>query len=392
LSLNDIILKNDLKDKFIFLSASIPTSERNEKEYLNTNPLDITDAIVALTRGILSRRGKIVFGGHPTISPLILSVAKDFISDFRKEEFPLIYIFQSQIFEENISKYTKELLALGIGVMKWTKAKKDRNKSLEHMRKEMITNTPLNAAIFIGGMEGTEEEYSLITRLYPNIPVYPIATTGGAANKIFIENIINQETWKFPWNFEVQNLVDYLNNSKEYSFLIKQILLDIKIKPIYVLFMFREELQYDYEKFQRILESLNQKKNFKVLSDRLLWKKSHEELDFEINKKESEMVQKADVIVRLIHPTSKSGNSLHEGAKREFQKAMRAGKPVIEIYYEGVTKLLKHPFQENHYKYRILINLKKGENLEKGIQRGLEKFRKIKVSELYSPEKKFGIT
>ena len=114
MSVNDIILKDDLKGKYIFLSASIPSADRNEKYCINTNPLDITDAIVALTRGILSRRGKIVFGGHPTISPLILSVAKDFISNFKKEEFPLICIFKSQIFEENISKFTKEILALGV--------------------------------------------------------------------------------------------------------------------------------------------------------------------------------------------------------------------------------------------------------------------------------------
>lgn len=391
MSVNDIILKDDLKGKYIFLSASIPSADRNEKYYINTNPLDITDAIVALTRGILSRRGKIVFGGHPTISPLILSVAKDFISDFKKEEFPLIYIFQSQIFEENISKFTKELLALDIGVIKWTKAKKDRAKSLKYMRKEMIKIIPLNAAIFIGGMEGIEEEYSLITKLYPNIPVYPIATTGGAAKKIFRENIINQEIWKFSWKYEVQNLIHYLNNSKEYSFLIKQILLDIKIKPIHILFMFGEQLQHDYDKFQRVIELLNQKKDYEVLFNKKLWRKSLEVPETELNKRETEMIRRADIVVELVHPPSKSGEPRHEGAQREFKKAMKVNKPIIEIYYEGVKTIIDRPIQEINYKYRISIHLKRGERLEEGIHRGLEEFKKIKENELYFPKKEFSM-
>lgn len=90
------------------------------------------------------------------------------------------------------------------------------------------------------------------------------------------------------------------------------------------------------------------------------------------------MIQKADIIIRLIHPTSKSGEKRHEGAKREFRKAMRAGKPVIEIYYMGARTSSNRRVQETHYKNRIVVGLKRGERLEKGIQRGLNEYKKIK--------------
>ena len=90
------------------------------------------------------------------------------------------------------------------------------------------------------------------------------------------------------------------------------------------------------------------------------------------------MVQKSDVLIRLIHPTSITSERRHEGAKREFRKAMRAGKPVIEIYYMGARTSSTRRIQETHYKNRIVVGLKRGERLEKGIQRGLNEYRKFK--------------
>ncbi|MEJ2251103.1 MAG: hypothetical protein P8Y70_13055 [Candidatus Lokiarchaeota archaeon] len=391
MSVNDIILKDDLKDKYILLSASIPSVDRNDKYYINTNPLDTTDAIVALTRGILSRKGKIIFGGHPTITPLILSVAKEFIYDYQKDDFPLIYIFQSHIFEENISKFTKELLELNIGVIQWTKVRKDLIESLKYMRKQMIKFIPLNAAIFIGGMEGVEEEYSLITKLYPNVPIYPIATTGGAAKKIFSEDIINQEKWKFLWEYDDQNLISHLKNSKEYPFLIKQILLDIKNKPVRILFMFREQLEYDYDNIQQKIKSLNPKEDYEILFDEELWSRSYKVPEAELNKRETEMIRKADIIVKLSQSGSKSRGSRNEGTQREIKMAIKSNKPIIEIY-RGSKALISRPNQEISYKYRILIPLERGEPLEKGIYRALKELKKIKKNEFYLTKKEFSMT
>ncbi len=392
MSINNSILKNDLKGKYIFLSASIPSADRDEIYYIETNPLDITDFIVTLTRSILNRSGKIVFGGHPTISPLILSVAKDFISYFNQEDFPLIYIYQTRFFKDKISKFTKELLELGIGIIKWTIANQDREKSLLYMRKKMIKEIPLNAAIFIGGMEGIKEEYSLFTKIHPNSPIYPIATTGGATKIIFEEDFLNQTVWRFLWKYDVENLIKNLNNSKEYPYLVKQILSDIKSKPIYILIYYGKRFDYHSNKAWLFVKSFEIKKEYEVVYDKNIWEKSEITSKIEMDKKEREMVKKADIIVRLIHPPSKSGEQWHEGAQREYIKAMRAGKPIIEIYYMGAKPSSNQLIQESSYKYRIPIYLKKGEHLKKGINRGLEVYRKIKESELYNPSKDLVMT
>jgi hypothetical protein len=44
---------------------------------------------------------------------------------------------------------------------------------------------PFIAGVFIGGMEGVEEEYDMFLRLQSGIPAYPIASTGAAAAKLF---------------------------------------------------------------------------------------------------------------------------------------------------------------------------------------------------------------
>ncbi|MEJ2251105.1 MAG: hypothetical protein P8Y70_13045, partial [Candidatus Lokiarchaeota archaeon] len=98
----------------------------------------------------------------------------------------------------------------------------------------------------------------------------------------------------------------------------------------------------------------------------------------ETDRREKIMVKKADIIVRLIHPTSITNERRHEGAQREFRKAMKAGKPVIEIYYMGARTSPTRRIQETHYKNRIVIGLKRGERIEKGLQRGLDLYYKIR--------------
>jgi SLOG cluster3 family len=42
-----------------------------------------------------------------------------------------------------------------------------------------------NAGIFIGGMEGVEDEYAMFIRFHHGVPAFPIASTGAATAKIF---------------------------------------------------------------------------------------------------------------------------------------------------------------------------------------------------------------
>jgi len=148
--------------------------------------------------------------------------------------------------------------------------------------------------------------------------------------------------------------------------------------PLAILLAHDNRIDYHTDKAHRFADWLDQKKEFTVIDDRKFWRKGEKTSKTETNRREREMVQKSDILVRLVHPTSKSGERLHEGAKREFRKAMKAGKPVIEIYYMGARTSSSRRVQETHYKNRIVVGLKRGERLEKGIKRGLNEYKKFK--------------
>jgi hypothetical protein len=57
--------------------------------------------------------------------------------------------------------------------------------SLREMRRHMLTEWNYTAGVFIGGMEGVEEEYRLLKQLQPQAKLLPIASTGGAALCLF---------------------------------------------------------------------------------------------------------------------------------------------------------------------------------------------------------------
>src|SRR3954463_3886992 len=67
----------------ILLSASVPSSARSEKYQENYTKiknaqLHIEKAVIGLARNIFQAGGRLVFGGHPSISPLIAMVATEF--------------------------------------------------------------------------------------------------------------------------------------------------------------------------------------------------------------------------------------------------------------------------------------------------------------------------
>jgi SLOG cluster3 family len=53
------------------------------------------------------------------------------------------------------------------------------------MRKEMILSRDFAGAVFIGGMEGTLEEFDIFVKHHPRATVLPVASTGAAADIIF---------------------------------------------------------------------------------------------------------------------------------------------------------------------------------------------------------------
>lgn len=57
----------------------------------------------------------------------------------------------------------------------------DRKQSLHKMREAMLSWPDLEAAVFIGGMEGVEIEYEMLTHYHSKASVISVAATGGAA-------------------------------------------------------------------------------------------------------------------------------------------------------------------------------------------------------------------
>ncbi|MBV8231787.1 MAG: hypothetical protein JO329_17525, partial [Planctomycetaceae bacterium] len=90
-------------------------------------------------------------------------------------------IYQSEFFRNVIPPVAKKFPNL-----LWTpEVPGDEVASLRRMREEMIGSQPFVAAVFIGGMEGLDEEWDLFTRIHPNAPAFPVASTEGAARLIW---------------------------------------------------------------------------------------------------------------------------------------------------------------------------------------------------------------
>jgi hypothetical protein len=156
-----------------FLSASIPDPRREPLYYETADFTAIREAVSAVSTVAL-KRGELVFGGHPAISPLVLIVAKVLDATER------VSIFQSEYFRDEIPPESAAFRRLV-----WTpRVGADREASLLQMRRTMIDTGGFAAAFFVGGMEGVEEEFALFRGRWPNVPAFPNASTGAAARRL----------------------------------------------------------------------------------------------------------------------------------------------------------------------------------------------------------------
>ena len=165
--------------KKIFLSSSIPLADRDPKYFDTADNTAIRDAVIALARIVLPK-AELVWGGHPSITPLIKLVLEK--QKLKVEDH--ITLYQSNFFPlEN--KYVEKIIR--------TDVLEGRASSLQLMRQKMIVENDFCAAIFIGGMEGVEDEYKLFKEAHPDVSVFPIASTGAASRILYLqENFTNE--------------------------------------------------------------------------------------------------------------------------------------------------------------------------------------------------------
>lgn len=156
----------------IFLSASVPTRPPYDAD---ARPQEIQAAINALAHVVLGRK-KLVWGGHPAITPLLWSAAQSVGVKYAAA----VELFQSRLFQDDFPEENENFA----NVNYVDAVDGDRDSSLLAMRQAMLTSTNFDGAVFIGGMEGIHGEYGLFHANWPGAKCIPIARTGGAAREL----------------------------------------------------------------------------------------------------------------------------------------------------------------------------------------------------------------
>lgn len=210
----------------VLLSASVPSTKRSEKYNENYTKIknaqiQIEEAVIGLARNIFQAGGKIIFGGHPSISPLVAMVATEFrlnkeIENMKRneEQEKPITIFQSRAYDKVIPKETTGLFTLGYSNIVWTDAvdgeefnpiiqgKPQCEKSLTLMRRQMMEGN-VDALVCLGGMEGVEQEFEIFRELHSRKPIFLLGSTGGAT-KILANEFCNDNFVRVIDNIDYQ--------------------------------------------------------------------------------------------------------------------------------------------------------------------------------------------
>lgn len=168
--------------KKVFLSASIPLPNRDAKYHETADVIAIRDAVIALASTVLPKN-QLVWGGHPSITPLIYYVMRRL--DLNIHEHMVLY--QSRFFEKSFPEDNN----MFENVI-FTENTLEQYSSLALMRERMFSENKFVAGIFIGGMEGIEAEFKLFTKYHPNALLLPIPSTG-AASQIVYNNYLSPE-------------------------------------------------------------------------------------------------------------------------------------------------------------------------------------------------------
>lgn len=169
----------DAELKNIFLSASIPLPDRDPKYIETADIIAIRDSVIALTTVALPRH-RIIWGGHPSITPLIYYVMQKLKLDIQNHVKLYQSLYFKKYFPEDNNKFHNIEFTENIG---------DIHSSIQKMREKMFSENKFAAGIFIGGMEGIEVEFNMFREMHPDAILLPIASTG-AATKIIYDNLL----------------------------------------------------------------------------------------------------------------------------------------------------------------------------------------------------------
>lgn len=184
-----------LEGESVFLSASVPRKGSPFRRVEDASYI-IEQAVVGLARAVLAHGGRLVFGAHPSISPLVASTASEYVLPGEK---PRVIIYQSRAFSDVVPDETWSMHRLGYARIAWTDAVDGEHfrpgsdtsscdKSLTLMRKTMIVEQQPHTMVVVGGMKGIFEEADLFGTYWQHersaAEIYVAARTGGAAQQL----------------------------------------------------------------------------------------------------------------------------------------------------------------------------------------------------------------
>lgn len=151
-----------------------------------------------------------------------------------------------------------------------------------------------------------------------------------------------------------------------------------RTEPINLLIAHDNRKDWHTTKSHNVAEELDKDPQLNVIYDKQYWNHGERTSPSQTDEREKEMVQKTDVIIRIVPPSSITGTR-NEGAQREIRKGINAGKPVIEVYERGARDTPNRSIQERNYNKLVKIHLKSGEHLKSGIKRGLEELKRKNI-------------
>lgn len=163
----------------VFLSASIPLPNRDQRFFGTADVIAIREAVKGLVQVILERNGTLVFGGHPAITPLVRLLFQQAGTEPRER----VTLYQSALFRKEFppdnAAFERTIIVPAV--------QDDLKKSLLAMRQMMLAEPGYTCGVFIGGMEGVIEEFQMFRNTHRKVPVFPVASTGAAAAMLFRE-------------------------------------------------------------------------------------------------------------------------------------------------------------------------------------------------------------
>ncbi len=198
-----------LKGRTIFLSASVPSQHRADRyRRIPHAQVEIEHAVVCLARAIFTEGGGLVFGGHPSISPLVSLVAGEYTRhqsvatlyrpglETNIEKPAFVTIHQLDAFRNEIPRATRIMEELGQARVVWHPTLDSElelhcedgqppfPQSLRKMRRSMLSTPTIVGMVCIGGMEGIEEEVDIFLEVQDRLPIYALTSSGGAASML----------------------------------------------------------------------------------------------------------------------------------------------------------------------------------------------------------------